>query len=100
MAELVRKWSNRDAYMGDLDFLNEQIWPRLAAPSDQLGHDAYTCRKYPNSRPFPTARPPDYQHVGQVFFGDGRPRRADIDEYMRDQPVPPACRAKPEYRFG
>ena len=28
MATLVRKWSNREAYMGDLDFLNQQVWPR------------------------------------------------------------------------
>eukprot|EP00964_Phaeocystis_antarctica_P107338 scaffold72078_cov51-Phaeocystis_antarctica.AAC.1 len=31
-----------------------------------MAHDAYSCNKYPNSRPFPTRRPADYQHVGQV----------------------------------
>ena len=66
MRELVQKWSNRDKYMGDLDFLNKQVWPREAVQKSQIAHDAYSCDKYPNSRPFPTRRPSDYQHVGQA----------------------------------
>ena len=73
MAALVRSWSNRDAYMGDLDFLNKMVWPRPSVKGSQLAHDAYSCHKYPNSRPFPTRRPADYQHVGQVL-PDGHSR--------------------------
>ncbi|KAL3929819.1 MAG: hypothetical protein SGPRY_001796, partial [Prymnesium sp.] len=64
MKDLVAAWSNRDAYMGDLDFLNQKVWPRIKG--SQISHDAYSCAKYPNARPFPTRRPPDFQHVGQV----------------------------------
>tara|TARA_B100000524_G_scaffold316186_1_gene194644 strand:- start:36 stop:347 length:312 start_codon:yes stop_codon:yes gene_type:complete len=28
MEDLVRQWKNRDAYMGDLDFLNMKVWKR------------------------------------------------------------------------
>ena len=86
--------------MGDLDFLNQVVWPRPAVKASQLAHDAYSCRKYPNSRPFPTRRPPDFQHVGQVFFGDGRPRQGDITDFMLDKKAPPACRADPSYVNG
>mmetsp|Transcript_9005 Transcript_9005/g.27521 ORF Transcript_9005/g.27521 Transcript_9005/m.27521 type:complete len:175 (+) Transcript_9005:1899-2423(+) len=92
MEDLVQKWSNREAYMGDLDFLNQQIWPRLSTQSSQLSHDAYSCNKYPNARPFPTQRPADFQHVGQVFFGDGKPRLTDITGFMVNVEVPQACR--------
>ena len=100
MATLVRKWSNREAYMGDLDFLNQQVWPRADVKGSQLGHDAYTCTKHPNSRPFPSRRPADYQHVGQVFFGDGQPRRGDIDDWMVGVKVPPQCRREPGFEYG
>ena len=26
MKELIQKWSNRNEYMGDLDFLNQLVW--------------------------------------------------------------------------
>ena len=70
LAEEVRRFSNKQGYGGDLQFLNEVVWPRVK--HDQMAHDAYTCRKYPNSKPFPTKRPDNYQHVGQVF--DARDR--------------------------
>ena len=130
MTELVGAWSNRERYMGDLDFLNSkaraalhtkppltpprvpiyshadrlrlgaQVWPKPEVRGSNLAHDAYTCTKYPNSRPFPTRRPLDYQHVGQVFWGDGRPRQDDIDSFMIGREVPPACRGKPDWAFG
>ena len=37
MAKLVRGWSNRETYMGDLDFLNKKVWPR-AEVSPMLAH--------------------------------------------------------------
>ena len=100
MAAVVRKWSNKDAYMGDLDFLNQVVWPRQSIKESQMSHDAYSCHKYPNARPFPTARPPDYQHVGQVFFGDGRPRQDDITSFMLNVKAPRQCRGEPSWVNG
>ena len=48
-----------------------QIWTRRAIQGSQMSHDAYSCNKYPNSRPFPTRRPADYQHVGQACTHPG-----------------------------
>ena len=86
--------------MGDLDFLNQVVWPRRAVKESQMSHDAYTCHKYPNAKPFPTQRPPDFQHVGQVFFGDGRPRQDDITSFMLNVHAPRQCRADPSYVHG
>ena len=83
---------------GDLDFLNEKVWPGVQA--SQLSHDAYTCEKSAGSRPFPTRRPPDYQHVGQVFWGDGRPRMADITEFLLNTKAPQKCRGQPTWESG
>jgi len=65
-----------------------------------MSHDAYSCLKYPNSRPFPTRRPADYQHVGQVFFSDGRPRLNDITQFMLGIEAPPACRGRLDWLRG
>ena len=100
MKTIVRKWSNRDKYMGDLDFLNQVVWPRKAVAASQMSHDAYSCVKYPNAKPFPTQRPPDYQHVGQVFFGDGRPRQGDITDFMLGRQAPRRCRGDPSWVNG
>ena len=97
-AEMVKAFPNKEAYGGDLQFLGERIWPLVK--HDQIAHDAYTCSKFPNSHPFPTKRPADYQHVGQVFFGDGQPRRGDIDDWMVGVKVPPQCRREPGFEYG
>jgi hypothetical protein len=65
-----------------------------------MSHDAYSCVKYPNAKPFPTQRPPDYQHVGQVFFGDGRPRQGDITDFMLGRQAPRRCRGDPSWVNG
>jgi hypothetical protein len=100
MASLIRKSTDKEKYGGDLDFLNEQIWTRRAVKASQMAHDAYSCNKYPNSRPFPTRRPADYQHVGQVFFGDGRPRMPDITDFLITTKAPPECRGQPTWENG
>ena len=100
MANLVKGWSNRESYMGDLDFLNKKVWTRDNVRNSQMSHDAYTCHKYPNARPFPTRRPPDYQHVGQVFFGDGRPRMDDITQFLVGTKAPRQCRGDPSWTSG
>ena len=65
-----------------------------------MAHDAYSCNKYPNSRPFPTRRPADYQHVGQVFFGDGKPRMPDITDFLLTNKAPAQCRRQPSWENG
>ena len=43
-------------------------------------HDSVSCDKFPRSFPFPVARGADYEHVGQVFDGEGNGRQHDIDK--------------------
>lgn len=100
MASLIKNWNNRESYMGDLDFLNKMVWTRDNVRNSQISHDAYTCHKYPNAHPFPTRRPPDYQHVGQVFFGDGRPRMDDITSFLINTKAPRQCRGDPTWTHG
>ena len=100
MSDLVRGWSQRDKYMGDLDFLNAKVWPRREVQTSQLSHAALSCAKYPNARPFPSRRPADYQHVGQVFFGDGRPRWTDVSDFLLRAESPRACRKEAGWTTG
>lgn len=94
----IRDFGNRGSYGGDLQFLNTVVWPIVK--DNQLGHDAYTCTKYPNSRPFPTKRPGNYQHVGQVFNAKDLPRMADINGFLRNRPIPNKCRKQNDWKFG
>ena len=50
----------------DQTFLTALVWP--IAVHDQISHDAYSCRDYPNSRAFPTQRLSDFSHVGEVWY--------------------------------
>jgi len=65
--------------------------------NDTMAHDSYTCLKYVKEghahlRSFPTRRPFNYLHVGQVFNENDQPRMNDIDRFMRGHPVPERCR--------
>lgn len=98
ITEMVRKFSNKGKYGGDLTFLNEKVWPQIR--DNQISHDAYSCKKFPNAHPFPTKRPSNYQHVGQVFFEDEKFRAGDINGFMRGREVPPQCRKNPQWKYG
>lgn len=98
MSEEVKAFSNKQSYGGDLQFLNTVVWPRVK--NNQIGHDAYTCTKYPNSKPFPTKRPENYQHVGQVFSASDQSRARDINGYMRGRKTPKPCRKRDDWWFG
>ena len=89
--------SSLDGYGADLSFLVDKVWPLIQY--DQLGHDAYTCEKYINSIGFPTKRPDNYQHVGQVFE-NGKPRDFDITGFMTGVEVPMQCRREPSWKYG
>eukprot|EP01080_Neovahlkampfia_damariscottae_P000410 gene410-6823_t len=38
---------------------------------NQISHDAYNCKMFPNSKPFPSARKPPYSFVGSVVQATG-----------------------------
>ena len=92
------KWKSKDQYFQDMDFLKEEIWPEVV--DKQIAHDSYCCDRYTNARPFPTRRPPTYQHVGQVFDKDDKMRISDIDGYIRGVPVPRQCRLHADWIYG
>jgi len=98
MNELINKWENRDEYYADMSFLADEIWPLIE--DDQLSHDSYCCDKYKNARPFPSRRPPTYQHVGQVFDENDNARLLDIDGFIRGVPTPHSCRLNAEWTYG
>lgn len=98
MTNMVSQFKNRQSYGGDLQFLGEKIWPLVK--NDQIAHDSYSCKKFPNSHPFPTKRPDDFQHVGQVFDEHDNPRMGDINCCLRGNPTPPACRKQKDWKFG
>ena len=89
--------AKRNGYGADLSFLNDQVWPLVKY--DQIAHDSYTCDKFVNSVPFPTKRPVDFQHVGQVFE-DNRPRMGDINCCMVNNPTPTECRKEKDWTYG
>ena len=98
---MIDRYPNKNRYGGDLTFLTEKVWPMLK--NNQIGHDSYSCHKFPNSRPFPTKRPDNYQHVGQVFLIEGGrdvARMGDINGFMKGRETPKQCRGRPEWRYG
>jgi len=98
ITSMIRRFKDKQRYGGDLVFLTKMIWPMVK--NNQIAHDAYTCSKYPNSHPFPTRRPANYQHVGQVFFENDKARMGDIDNFIRGRDTPMACRKHPEWKYG
>ena len=98
MRRFAKAFSDHDTYGADLSFLDTVIFPLVQA--DLLAHDAFSCFKYINSRPFPTQRKRSFQHVGQVFDDFDRPRMDDIDSFLRGRPAPPACRGHPDWTYG
>lgn len=98
MQKLIEEWNARDEYSADLHFLEEKIWPLIE--TKQVAHDSYCCDRFVNTKPFPTKRPPTYQHIGQVFDAADNPRMLDIDGYIRGVPIPGSCRKYPDWIFG
>mmetsp|Transcript_9066 Transcript_9066/g.13963 ORF Transcript_9066/g.13963 Transcript_9066/m.13963 type:complete len:528 (+) Transcript_9066:63-1646(+) len=94
----INQFKHKRNYGGDQIFLKQVVWPLVK--DKQIAHDAYSCSKYPNSFPFPSQRPPNFQHVGQVFNADDEPRLTDIDTFIRKRQSPPECRKQPDWVFG
>lgn len=98
MQEEVEKWESKDEYLMDMNFLAERIWPLVK--EKQISHDSYCCEDHPNTRPFPSRRPPTYLHVGQVFDKFDNERLSDIDGLIRGVTVPRQCRLHPDWIYG
>jgi hypothetical protein len=98
MSELIRDYWNRDVYGADQSFLQDILWPLIGHVA--LSHDSYTCERFPHCRPFPSKRPRNFQHVGQVFDASDNPRMNDIDGFIRGKETPPTCRKQPEWIYG
>jgi hypothetical protein len=98
--DMQKKFMNldRNLYMADIHFLHRTIYP--AIKDKQIAHDSYCCERYPNTRPFPTQRYPNYQHVGQVFSEFNEPRMSDIDGLIRDVTNPVECRKQSDWIYG
>jgi hypothetical protein len=90
--------ANREEYMDDIRFLHDTISPKIK--NKQIAHDSYCCKEFPNTRPFPTQRYPNYQHVGQVFNELNEPRMTDIDGSIRALPIPVECRKQSDWIYG
>ena len=98
MVELINDWPNKDEYGVDLHFLEMVIYPLVQ--HDALAHDSYCCDRFQGSRPFPSKRFPNYQHVGQVFDSKDVARLTDIDGFIRGVPIPSSCRKHAEWIYG
>ena len=90
-------FSVKKGYGHDQDFLNSVVWPLVEHQT--LGHDAYTCHKYPNSVSFPTPRH-NYEIVGGVFSGDNVFRWSDVQCCTYAKPNPPLCRRNASWIYG
>ena len=89
METLARAFPDKASYSGDQTFLARHVLPRIIAARQLYMHDSYECnRSSPGAsrycgfpcaaNGFPSPRPADLQHVGQVFTGDGRVKRSDF----------------------
>lgn len=56
--------------------------------------------RFPGSVPFPTKRPRNFQHVGQVFDEFDRPRMDDVDSFLRGNLAPLECRQRDDWIYG
>lgn len=98
MLRKILEWQDTHSYGADLSFLQVMVWPDIV--QDQLAHDSYCCLGFPDTKGFPTRRPFNYLHVGQVFDAQDRPRISDIEGFIRGVETPPACRRKPQWKYG
>ena len=102
MATLLDEWLKKDGtsfhYDQDQRFLRDMIWANLD-PSRQITHDSYCCTIFPSCKPFPTRRPDDFLHVGQVYLGNNEARLEEV-EFLKAQKAPLWCRAHREWEYA
>ena len=86
-------------FFDDQELLKDVVFPFVAG--NILTHDSHYCGKFPDSRPLPTKRPENFQHIGQVFDVNDIPREGDIIKLAAKE-APVRCRpvAHQEWKFG
>ena len=77
MESLLKDVTNQ-AYLQDMTFLNNIMWPIVK--KSVLQHDSFSCIKF-GAKPFPTARV-GWEHIGSVFI-NGKMREGDVDILKR-----------------
>ena len=75
----VMKTNEKNEFWGDTNFL-ATFWNEVKNVTFQI--DSYCCNVHENTHPFPTRRPLNYLHVGQVFDQYDNPRMSDITNYI------------------
>ena len=76
-------YSARNHYGADQNLLTKYVWPWVK--NQAVSHDSYLCKKYPNTRPFPTRRPKGPNNfVASVVY----------ENYSLTQECPKECRPK------
>ena len=76
-------WASRKKWGPDQSFLRKYVW--RWAKKDTLSHDSYHCKKFSNTKPFPTRRKSDLNNfVGAVA----------TDNYTLEVECPEKCRPK------
>lgn len=74
------------AYMTDMNFLNNVLWPIVR--KDVLQHDSFSCERFGGGHPFPTPRW-GWEHVGSVYI-DNKMRAGDV-EILKNAEVNTKC---------
>lgn len=107
MPQLIKNIKNMtlEQKMGGMADIFALVGVWATYKNDTMAHDAYTCPKYIKEghvhlRAFPTRRPFNYLHVGQVFNENDQPRMNDVDRFLRGQPAPEPCRRNVSWIFG
>lgn len=100
MRRLLERWMEQDGkesrYDQDQRFLRDMIWPNISR--HHLAHDSHCCLLFPRCHPFPTRRS-GFEHVGQVFLGNGMARQGDIDALVGAR-APEVCRLRADWEYG
>ena len=85
-------------YGDDQRFLRDVVYKKMTG--DIIGHDSFSCQRWENSKPFPSKRSANYQHVGQVYDQKNQPRMGDINCCLRGRQNPMECRGSPDWLYG
>ena len=99
ISSLILGWkAGHTQYMEDMKFLWAKVFP--VAKHSLYQTDSYCCQRFEGTHPFPYQRLPNFEHVGQVFMEDNKPRYSDIDRFIRINESPSVCRKDPSWKTG
>ncbi len=78
LKEMMYGFTN--AYIQDMNFLNEIVWPRVKPKA--FCSDSVSCDKWPSSHPFPVPRH-GLEYLGEVYDAQGLRRHGDTQLLFR-----------------